>query len=362
MPQAEPRPKRPPLHLTGGVLAIASPTQLEEACFAAPAIRALKRARPQGTLVMVCPENVAPLWQIMPEVDQVLPYQEKNSPRQLARALHESGLLFDSAILWEKNTAARAIHKNKIRQRLGYPNKDLKKLLSDEVPVVSQAGPIEHRVRYYLLFIGKLGVKPFEPANFTPTKRPQVLERLRMALGKDEGNVLAPFSQVSERSRIALVPDSDYGTSATWALENYDAVLAQLLEKNEHDICLLAPSSRSNSAAKTLAEKHQIPLIASDGNVAKNLAFLATCELMIGNDGTLPHLAAHVGTPTLTLFGPNEPAWKRPLGKIHQILREHVPCSPCFLSTCPLDHRCLKAITPAQVLTKISEMTLSQKL
>lgn len=334
MPHAEPCPDRPPLHLTGGFLAIASPTRLEEACFAAPAVRALKHARPHGTLVMLCPEKMAPLWRIMPEVDQVLPYGDNTSSRQLARVLIDCGLTFDSAILWEKNTAALAIYKAGIRQRLGFPIKELQKLITDPVPVINKPGPIEHRVRHYLLFVEKLAVKAFQATNFVPPERPP-----------------APV-----RPRLALAPDSDFGSSATWSQENFEEVLTLLIGKNEHDIRLIVPLDGPDTAARALSEKYQLPLVGDDGDLAKTLSFLATCDHLIANDGTLPHLAAHVGTPTLTIFGPNEPGWKRPLGKIHRILREHVPCSPCFLNACPLDHRCLKVITPTQVLAEFAEM------
>ena len=134
MPQAVPCPDRPPLHLKGGYLAVASPINLEEACFAVPAVRALKRARPQGTLVVVSPESIAPLWHTVRSVDQVLLYHQKTSPRQLARTLKDCGVPFDSSITWDKNTAALAFQKAGILQRLGPPSKDLAKLLTDPVP------------------------------------------------------------------------------------------------------------------------------------------------------------------------------------------------------------------------------------
>ncbi|MGE9268920.1 MAG: glycosyltransferase family 9 protein, partial [Verrucomicrobiales bacterium] len=140
----------------------------------------------------------------------------------------------------------------------------------------------------------------------------------------------------------------------TWPVENFRELIRSLLAENDAELLLLSPPAGPDSAARALAaefpELHHEP----DSAIATLLPLLASCERIIANDGTLPHLAAHLGTPPLTLFGPNEPAWKRPLGTIHQSLREHVPCSPCFLPKCPLDHRCLQAITPAQVLAALS--------
>jgi ADP-heptose:LPS heptosyltransferase len=52
----------------------------------------------------------------------------------------------------------------------------------------------------------------------------------------------------------------------------------------------------------------------------------------------------------VVLFGPNEPAWKRPLGKRHTVLRRHVECSPCFAAKCVMDLRCQHELTLEKVL------------
>jgi heptosyltransferase-2 len=67
---------------------------------------------------------------------------------------------------------------------------------------------------------------------------------------------------------------------------------------------------------------------------------LAAYGFVIAADGSLPHLAAHVGATCVVLFGPNDPAWKRPLGRRHAIVRRDVECAPCLLAKCPLDLRC----------------------
>ena len=43
-----------------------------------------------------------------------------------------------------------------------------------------------------------------------------------------------------------------------------------------------------------------------------------------------------------------------PLGKKDVILRHHVECSPCFLRKCPIDFRCMNAVTVNEVTQAIS--------
>jgi ADP-heptose:LPS heptosyltransferase len=68
------------------------------------------------------------------------------------------------------------------------------------------------------------------------------------------------------------------------------------------------------------------------------------------------HLAALLGIPTISIFGSTEPKRTGPLGVGHRILRHHVECSPCFLRECPLDFRCMREITVAEVATAILQM------
>jgi heptosyltransferase-2 len=41
------------------------------------------------------------------------------------------------------------------------------------------------------------------------------------------------------------------------------------------------------------------------------------------------------------------------MGHGHAVIRHHVECSPCFLRECPLDFRCMKAVTVDEVVEKV---------
>ena len=76
---------------------------------------------------------------------------------------------------------------------------------------------------------------------------------------------------------------------------------------------------------------------------------LRTCDVLLTNDTGTMHLAAHLGVPTVALFGSTEPALTGPLGAGHRVIRHHVECSPCFLRECPIDFRCMQAIEVSEV-------------
>jgi ADP-heptose:LPS heptosyltransferase len=88
--------------------------------------------------------------------------------------------------------------------------------------------------------------------------------------------------------------------------------------------------------------------------LAGALPLLAVHGLVIAADSSLPHLAAHVGATCVTLFGPNDPVWKRPLGRRHGVVRRHVECAPCLMAKCPLDMRCQNELETGRVWAAVT--------
>ena len=67
------------------------------------------------------------------------------------------------------------------------------------------------------------------------------------------------------------------------------------------------------------------------------------------------HLATLLGVPVVAVFGSTEPPLTGPLGRGHHVIRHQVECSPCFLRECPIDFRCMKAVTVEEVVTAVTE-------
>ena len=309
--EAFPHPDAPTLqlHLKGKCLLVASPVGFAEACFSVPAMRALKRFRPEGTLVVLCPESLLSLWKPLAEVDEVIVYPDQMSGRKMASLLQNTGLQFDSAILWEAGEAAKSIARAGVPQILGYPVKGLVKLLTDPVERIVEAGPIEHRVRYYLGLVQELGGDAFVRENFKP----------------------ATVLEMPKSLRIALARSSEYGPSYQWPEERFDQLKLAMEEK--------------------YGAIEWVDVLG--GADAVNL--LASCSVLLACDSDAAHWAAHIGLPAVVVFGPGESEWKRPLGRQSRVVRERAACSPCYLAKCPLDHRCLNEVRVEVVLAELEE-------
>jgi heptosyltransferase-3 len=84
---------------------------------------------------------------------------------------------------------------------------------------------------------------------------------------------------------------------------------------------------------------------------------LSLSSLHIGVDSAAPHIAAAVGTPTITIYGPS--SWKdwAPLGKDHRVIVPDRDCVPCHKKGCDGNgwSRCLEELNADQVKKVIRE-------
>lgn len=98
-------------------------------------------------------------------------------------------------------------------------------------------------------------------------------------------------------------------------------------------------------------------------SVREAAALMKGCSLFISNDSGPMHMAAASGVPTVAIFGPTNPAWVRPWGVEHRVVRTCKSCSPCFrYSPKPLhcaaglDFACLSEITVEDVFNACVEL------
>ena len=75
----------------------------------------------------------------------------------------------------------------------------------------------------------------------------------------------------------------------------------------------------------------------------------AACAVYLSNDSGAMHIAAALGVPSVTVFGPTDETATGPVGPKARLVREPVECSPCLKRECPIDHRCMTRVTPERV-------------
>ena len=300
---------------------VAAPGRWDEACFAIPAMRAL-RSSGMGIGVL-CHEDQRELWETIADVE-VITRPAKAKARALASML-DGG--WKASLAWENDVAAEAFERAGIPRRLGPERPGLRRRLTDALDVCP--GATEHRVRHYLGTIEALGIGTIDPAFFAP----------------------AALDVTPQAGTVLLSPESDFGPSYEWPAGNWETIAAALAADG-HRLTVAGISNGSGIARRIAKVAGDIEYFDADP-LAGTLPLLAVHQVVLAADGSLPHLAALAGSTCVTLFGPGDPAWKRPLGRRHRVVRRHVECAPCLLAKCPLDHRCQRELETQEVLAAV---------
>lgn len=329
LPEAAPIPDKPPVHIKGGNVIVTSPENITEACFCIPAVRALRNARPHASIAVLTPESMVPLWRTVAGLNDFIAYPDNAPVKEIVKILKASSFEAECSLAWEASDAAVALAKAKVAQRLGYDFKPLNKRLTDKLPVHEPRGPVEHRVRYYMSLIEQVGIEGYVAKSFeTPALPPR-----------------------PNPVRIGLVPGSILGASYRWNVDRFRELGAALLARHQVELIILSFPGRTNEANELDNRFNgSVKNFANEFDLSGLLTALPHCSFLISNDGAVTHLAAHLGLPTIALFGPGDPVAARPLGRQHIVLSQHLDCSPCNQPSCPLDHhRCMEELTVARV-------------
>ena len=113
---------------------------------------------------------------------------------------------------------------------------------------------------------------------------------------------------------------------------------------------VLAPGPGDEALVAALAGDLPAAAVAPPSTLGEMAALLRRCDVFVGTDNGLRHLAARLGVPTVTVFGPTDPAGWNPPGARHVSVRTGEPCSPCDLTECPVPGRpCLEGLEPGPV-------------
>lgn len=151
------------------------------------------------------------------------------------------------------------------------------------------------------------------------------------------------------KPKIALsTGSSERWKSKQWGLENYSELIQKLFEQEIEIILIGSKLELENTKIITSRIPAVINLV-NKTSLTELKNILASVDLYIGNDSGPTHIAAGVGTDTLTIFGSTDikhcPAFEKYKGT-HLYIKpdSSILCHPCYKGLCPTKHECMKNI------------------
>ncbi len=144
-----------------------------------------------------------------------------------------------------------------------------------------------------------------------------------------------------------------------WGYEKWAGVFDRLW--TEHALpAVIIGSQDEAAAADGIAWKCAGPVfnLAGKTTLGELAALISLSRLHLGVDSAAPHIAAAVGTPTVTIFGPsNWRSWTVE-DATHRVARSEKPCVPCSDKGCEGAERslCLDALGVETVMAQVDEV------
>jgi len=353
---------------------------LGDAVMTTPALLRLREAHPAAYITLLTHEKLAELWTNHPAVDDVLSFSASSSVWSVAQKLRAAQYHI-GLVLPNSHRSALELWLAGIPRRIGYvrpwrnwlltqpiqPRADfavMRKRPVDEIKrlVVSpaRAEPASlhsapersHHLHLYLHLVAALGANP-EP----------LAPRLEVS-HQQLAAVEERFSLSADVAWFGLNPHAEYGPAKRWPPEHFLAAAAEsqkrtncrwLILGGPGDVALAA--EMTNSLANLFPSTPPLNL-AGRTSLRELCAVLKLCRVLLTNDTGPMHLAAAVGTPVVAIFGSTSPELTGPGlpgDPTHQLLKSNAPCSPCFRRVCPIDFRCMAAISVECVVDAVGK-------
>jgi heptosyltransferase-2 len=194
---------------------------------------------------------------------------------------------------------------------------------------------------------------------------------LVVAAGGSPGDgrpVLAVSPECEERARkkraelgiadgerlIGINPGASFGASKLWPVERF-ARLIDLLNRRFGRRAIIFVGPGEEEIARRIQEGSASRSISTGGGpLGLDLLkpFVRDLDLLVTTDTGTRHYAVAFRVPVVVIMGPTHPGFTAANLDETEVIRRDVPCGPCHLKVCPLDHRCMTLIEPEEVLER----------
>ena len=313
-----------------------------------PALRALRRVLPQAHITLVGRPSAKGLFVDAEFLDEFMVYDRRSSFSVFSQAATWRRNHFDLALLFQNAFEAALIPLLAgVPIRLGYAKEGRTPLLTHPVALPEWRSS-KHEVFYYLYLVAALEqflYQTSELSEIDPDISISVSEGRRQAAFQ----ILNTQGVTSDQRIVALCPGSTNSRAKRWPAEYYAKLADSLLEQQRQVILIGAKEELAVSREVTSKMRKQPVVLTGQTSIDQLTAVLSCVDLLVTNDTGPAHIGAALGIPTLVIFGPTNPLTTRPLSGQAEVIRHPPDCAPCMLRDCPIDHRCMTAITVEEV-------------
>lgn len=330
------------------------PSSLGDIVHGLPVLDGLRTRFPKATIDWLVAAPFAPLLAGHPQISNLIPFERSRygkigrSPRASAEfvrfvadlrrrryelAIDLQGLLRSGFLAWcsrapvrigfqDAREGARLFYTHRLRPPIADMHAVDKNYL-----VAAALGFADHPIRF--------------PLEVDTATRRDVKDRLTA------GGVMG------ELPLVGIAPGARWETKR-WPAERFVCAIEALQTAIPCDCVLVGGPDEVALCASIAAKCQHAPLVLAGRTGLKELsALIAMADLVLCHDSAVAHLAAAHERPLLCLTGPTNPARTGPYGRLQDVMRLDLPCSPCYfrrLTQCPHHHQCMNDLAAVDVV------------
>jgi ADP-heptose:LPS heptosyltransferase len=305
-------------------------SSLGDVCQCLGALAALRAGRPDAEIGWLVEDRHRGILEGHPHIDRTFVFERKSGPLRAMRRLRAELRAWrpDVAVDLQGNLKSGMLTRlSGAPRRIGLARGETKEpaylFANETVP----SGPAEeHRSERAMRLVTSIGATRGVPA-VPPQIRPDAVAFV--------DDALAAIGQ-KRRTFALLVPDtSNYGAFKRWPPARFGGLAIRLREeRGMPTLVTYGPGQRYLAEAVVAASDGAAQLAPDTKGIQQLLALLDSPALVVGADSGPVVIAAALGAPTVTLFGPKDPTTYAPLGPRTQVVWKEVYCAPCLLRRC----------------------------
>jgi heptosyltransferase-2 len=325
------------------------PNWVGDAVMATPTLRALRRGFPHARIVGLMRPVIADTLNGLTHLDGLFTWNPRSSkPLErtwpVLKALRRER--FDLAMLLPNSFHSAAVAwLSGATRRVGYRRDGRGWLLTDklEAPKSGRDFLPNPVIDYYLALADYLGC-PRESYRMDLSTTP--------ADERAADSVWRAFGLHSAGRVVVLNPGAAFGAAKCWPAAHFGELARRIGGlRDTHVLVLCGPTE--TAIAREIVKRAGRPTVNCVADFPLSIGLSKACvrraDLMISTDSGPRHFAAAFDVPVITLFGPTHIEWSETYFAKAVHIQKKVPCGPCQLRECPLDHRCMKDLTPNEV-------------
>lgn len=317
------------------------PNWIGDAVMASPIIELIHRKWPEAHITIIGLKSVIALFEQDPYVDSAIALQKNEPGKIVAQKIKEHK--FDLGLLLTNSfSSAWLFFRARIKCRVGF-SKDMRGILLSKSLPYPKDKTSEHMILTYQRLLKKIGI--FEKAEPRLYLQEQEIEKAKTFL-KEKG---IDAKQIV----IGINPTAAFGPAKCWLEDRYQELAQKLLEyPNVHLLFFGDTQSRDKLERICNSLSSRVHNLAGQTTIRELMALTKTCDLFLTNDSGPMHIACALNVPVVAIFGSTSLEATGPYHKSAPLYKK-VSCSPCFKKECPIDFRCMKAISVEEVYTTI---------